>query len=90
VGQILESKGNLTSYCQEVARELGMEYKAPLLPVEVKYTKDEPASTTTNPTGMDSNMTGHDEHKRERDKEEEALVKGFQFMARQRHRLTTC
>lgn len=89
MGQIFDSKANLTSYCQEVARELGMEYKAPILPVEVKYTKEEEERTNNN-TNTNVMMGHDDEHKRERDKEkEEALVKGFQFIARQRHRLTT-
>ena len=35
VGQVLDSKANLTSYCQEVARQLDMEYQAPQVPVHL-------------------------------------------------------
>lgn len=35
VGQILDSKGNLISFCHEVQRMLGMEYRAPPLPVDL-------------------------------------------------------
>jgi len=35
VGQVLDSKANLTSFCQEVARQLDMEYQAPQVPVHL-------------------------------------------------------
>eukprot|EP00977_Amphora_coffeiformis_P012336 scaffold3043_cov180-Amphora_coffeaeformis.AAC.28 len=35
VGQVLDSKANLTSYCQEVARQLDMEYQAPQVPIHL-------------------------------------------------------
>jgi len=37
IGQILDSKANLSSYCQEVQRQLGMNYHAPPVPVDLKY-----------------------------------------------------
>lgn len=37
VGQVLDSKANLSSYCQEVAKQLNIHYKAPPLPVNLKY-----------------------------------------------------
>lgn len=40
VGQLLDSKANLSSYCQEVQRQLGMNYRAPPLPVDLKYLGD--------------------------------------------------
>jgi hypothetical protein len=36
VGQIMDSKGNLISYCNEVQKKLGMEYRAPPLPIDLK------------------------------------------------------
>ena len=36
VGQVLDSKANLVSYCHEVQKKLGMEYKAPALPVDLR------------------------------------------------------
>jgi hypothetical protein len=40
IGQLLDSKANLSSYCQEVQRQLGMNYHAPPLPVDLKYAGD--------------------------------------------------
>ncbi|CAB9515705.1 Mechanosensitive ion channel protein [Seminavis robusta] len=37
VGQILDSKANLSSYCNEVAKQLNMHYRAPPLPVDLRY-----------------------------------------------------
>lgn len=39
IGQILESKANLSSYCNEVARQLNMHYRAPPLPVDLRYSQ---------------------------------------------------
>lgn len=36
IGQLLDSKANLSSYCQEVQKQLGMNYHAPPLPVDLK------------------------------------------------------
>lgn len=38
--QLLDSKANLSSYCQEVARQLKMHYTAPPLPVDLRYSGD--------------------------------------------------
>ena len=35
VGQVLDSKANLTSFCQEIARQLDMEYQAPQVPIQI-------------------------------------------------------
>jgi hypothetical protein len=37
VGQLLDSKANLQSYCLEVAKQLNVHYHAPPLPVDLKY-----------------------------------------------------
>jgi hypothetical protein len=36
IGQVLDSKANLTSYCHEVQKKLGMQYRAPPLPVDLR------------------------------------------------------
>mmetsp|Transcript_19217 Transcript_19217/g.30955 ORF Transcript_19217/g.30955 Transcript_19217/m.30955 type:complete len:112 (+) Transcript_19217:200-535(+) len=35
VGTVLDSKGNLMSYCTEVQKMLGIQYKAPHVPIEL-------------------------------------------------------
>lgn len=40
IGQVLDSKANLTSYCMEVTKQLGLSYRAPPLPVDLTYSKD--------------------------------------------------
>lgn len=37
IGQLLDSKANFVSYCHEVAKQLNMHYKAPPLPVDLRY-----------------------------------------------------
>ena len=36
IGYVLDSKANLSSYCQEVLKQLGIHYKAPPLPVDLR------------------------------------------------------
>lgn len=43
IGQILDSKANLSSYCMEVTKQLDMNYRAPPLPVDLTYSKAAPA-----------------------------------------------
>jgi hypothetical protein len=35
IGQILDSRGNFISFCHEVQRILGMEYRAPPVPIDL-------------------------------------------------------
>jgi hypothetical protein len=37
IGQLLDSKANLQTYCLEVAKQLNVHYHAPPLPVDLKY-----------------------------------------------------
>lgn len=39
IGQVLDSKANLSSYCMEVTKQLGLNYRAPPLPVSLTYSK---------------------------------------------------
>lgn len=39
IGQVLDSKANLSSYCMEVTKQLGLTYRAPPLPVDLTYAK---------------------------------------------------
>lgn len=45
VGRVLDSKANLSSYCQEVARQLEMNYQAPKVPVEISHANGHDSST---------------------------------------------
>jgi len=40
IGQLLDSKANLSSFCLEVASQLDIHYRAPPLPVDLKYSQD--------------------------------------------------
>ena len=72
VGQVLDSKANLTSYCQDVAEKLDMHYKAPRLPVDLKYMKADPEPSESN-SGLHMDA--------------EYLVKEFQSLARNKHNI---
>ena len=75
VGQVLDSKANLTSYCQDVAEKLDMHYQAPRLPVDLKYMKADPEpSESISGLHMDA----------------EYLVKEFQSLARSKHNIRVC
>lgn len=37
IGQLLDSRANLNSYCLEVAKQLNIHYRAPPLPVDLTY-----------------------------------------------------
>ena len=39
---MLDSKANMSSYILEVTQQLGMHYKAPSMPVDLKYRAAEP------------------------------------------------
>jgi len=73
VGQVLDSKANLNSYCQEVARQLDMEYQAPRLPVELQHAP----SPLEQPVPNESNRT----------LDREALTHEFQQIARHKHNI---
>ena len=75
VGQVLDSKANLSSYCQEVAKQLGMHYQAPRLPVELTYSKAEPTETDKT---MSDEMDG------------DKLAVEFNTMARNKHNIRVC
>ena len=78
VGQVLDSKANLNSYCQEVARQLQMEYQAPLLPVELQYAP----SRLEEPLANDSSNSRVD-------RDIDALTQEFQSIARTKHNIRT-
>ena len=42
IGVILDSKANMASYIQEVCQQLGITYKPPALPVDMKYSVQAP------------------------------------------------
>ena len=54
IGQVLDSKANLSSYCMEVVKQLGMNYWVPPLPIDLTYSNaipvlEEPVNTTRDP-----------------------------------------
>lgn len=61
VGQVLDSKANLTSYCQEVARQLDMEYQAPQVPVHLtqETTPSSDRSSAVDEVRFDENEMTH-------------------------------
>ena len=77
VGQVLDSKANLYSYCQEVARQLDMEYQAPKLPVELTHA----TVPRELPTVMEGNQSRLDH---------DALTQEFQSIARNKHNIRVC
>ena len=46
IGQLLDSKANLQTYCLEVAKQLNIHYHAPPLPVDLKYSPAMPIAET--------------------------------------------
>lgn len=78
VGQVLDSKANLNSYCQEVARQLKMEYQAPRLPVELQYA----------PSPLEQPLANETESSRSLDRD--ALTQEFQSIARNKHNIRVC
>ena len=76
VGQVLDSKANLTSYCQEIARQLEMEYKAPQVPIHV----------TQDSTTSDKSMTAVDEV----NYDENELTNKFADIAHKKHGIRVC
>jgi hypothetical protein len=69
IGQILDSKSNLVTYCHEVQKKLGMQYTAPPLPVELSDSNrgilsllDNQAITTSNSQADQNNSEAQEEH----------------------------
>lgn len=73
VGTVLDSKANLSSYCQEVARQLDMQYQAPRLPVDLH---------TVAPAGSPG-------HHAAASLDADALTREFQTIARLKHQIRT-
>jgi hypothetical protein len=59
VGTVLDSKGNFMSYCTEVQKMLGIQYKAPHVPIELTTTAGAADGTSHNndPTWRDELLT---------------------------------
>ena len=83
VGQILDSKGNLISFCHEVQRMLGMDYRAPPLPVDLSGGRvDEDGKFT-----LDAFREEAQTKERKQFWETEAKTDLFRSVAQQRHQL---
>ena len=73
----------MISYCQEVQKKLGMQYRAPSLPIDFK---------NFNPNVLEGIASGEkssvgNQRKGENDEDEEDRVLQFQNMARTRHHI---
>lgn len=83
IGQILDSKANLVTYCNEVQKKLGMQYRAPPLPVDLNGAQQflENASSLGSVTGGPSNLDDDDA-------DMEAKMNQFRHIAKTRHQLS--
>lgn len=82
IGQILDSRGNLISFCHEVQKILGMEYRAPPLPIDLNGSNiDEEGrlAVETNPEKSPSSQVTENDT--------EAKTSLFRSAAQQRHNL---
>jgi Mechanosensitive ion channel len=77
-GRVLDSKANLTSYCQEVARQLGLQYQAPVLPIEMRFSKEGDEGSGDSDNGAAKHLCV------------DALTREFQGMARNKHKIRVC
>eukprot|EP00934_Nitzschia_sp_Nitz4_P001371 Nitzschia sp. Nitz4//scaffold41_size133979//57505//61267//NITZ4_003347-RA/size133979-processed-gene-0.249-mRNA-1//-1//CDS//3329551470//1371//frame0 len=62
VGTIMDSRGNLNSFCLEVQRMLGMQYRAPVVPIELTNSGSEPRNLTIPPTDNATSTAGEDDN----------------------------
>jgi small-conductance mechanosensitive channel len=90
IGQILDSKANLVTYCNEVQKKLGMHYRAPPVPVHLKgdshFLQDHPSSAGSaaapagggamGPPNTDAN-----------DSDSEAKMNHFRWIAKTQHQI---
>jgi Mechanosensitive ion channel len=94
IGLILDSKANLTSYCQEVALQLGLQYQAPVLPVEVRQQRQHPShgsggGIAAPPPQAPQGEEGGWQESIGTDGDD-ALTRAFQGMARTKHKIRVC
>jgi Mechanosensitive ion channel len=85
VGTVLDSKGNLMSYCAEVQKMLGVQYKAPPMPIDLNLAPGtELSANNPNISGNSVEGTSSDIYRRD-GRASQAEV--FSSMARNRHKI---
>jgi hypothetical protein len=82
IAQILDSKSNLVTYCSEVQKKLGMQYKAPALPVDLRGAQ---SLLPVDHTSMVGSVTGTSTE--EDPAELEARMNYFRLIAKTRHQI---
>lgn len=84
VGTVLDSKGNLMSYCAEVQKMLGIQYKAPPMPVDLTLASGTELSAKS-PDTFESPQVNADDIGQSDSRQNQAEV--FSSMARNRHHI---
>lgn len=92
IGVLLDSKANLSSYCNEVARQLNMHYRAPPLPVDLRYAQMPQLPPTTPDGGLTStpeenNFGTAPKANREEEMDREAHIQQFRQIAMNKHNI---
>ena len=84
IAQIQDSKSNLVTYCSEVQKKLGMEYKAPALPVDLRGAQSllSVDHAATSMGGSDSGTNAEEDSA-----EAEARMNYFRLIAKTKHQI---
>ena len=85
VGTVLDSKGNLMSYCAEVQKMLGIQYKAPPMPIDLTLASGTELSAKSPDTSESRQINDGDEISQREGSQNQAEV--FSSMARNRHHI---
>mmetsp|Transcript_57467 Transcript_57467/g.140251 ORF Transcript_57467/g.140251 Transcript_57467/m.140251 type:complete len:1224 (-) Transcript_57467:76-3747(-) len=85
VGTVLDSKGNLMSYCAEVQKMLGIQYKAPPMPVDLTLASGTELSAKKPDTFESPQVNDADDISQSDSRQNQAEV--FSSMARNRHHI---
>lgn len=89
IGQILDSKSNLVTYCHEVQKKLGMQYTAPPLPVDLSDSNRDILSMLDNRVIATSNSNSQAEQNSSEAQEEydNFQVEQFRTMALKKYNI---
>jgi hypothetical protein len=82
IAQILDSKSNLVTYCSEVQKKLGMQYKAPALPVDLRGVGSILHQMENTSTGSETGTNTEEDSA-----DAEARMNYFRLIAKTRHQI---
>jgi hypothetical protein len=86
IAQVLDSKSNMVTYCSEVQKKLGMQYRAPALPVDLKGAEHLFASENNgHPT--EASIVGGIQSDEDNSDAAEARMNYFRLIAKTRHQI---